>query len=120
MVHHLLRRRAAAIAVAGGLALSGCAAAPSAPQTTPVPLTISISVGGVSPSGQQVSVVGGSDVTLTITAAHDDVVHVHGYELEIPVKKGETVTKTFRADRLGRYEVETHEPAMIIALLDVR
>ena len=61
----------------------------------------------------------GTILRLEITSDHDDEVHVHGYDIEIPVKAGATVTKDITLDQVGRFEIESHEPALTIVQLVV-
>lgn len=76
--------------------------------------------GGKAAAVQRIDVKGGAKVTLTIKSDADDVVHVHGYDLEFPVSAKSPVTKEFVADQLGSYEIETHKSGQIIAQLVVR
>lgn len=104
-------------------ALVGCApGAPASSGSTPVTVAIAIELSGgtVKPNGQTINVAKGATVTLTITSDRDDTVHVHGYDIEVAIAKGGTATRSFTADKVGRYEIESHSPAMIIAMINVR
>ena len=57
---------------------------------------------------------------LTVTSDRDDQVHVHGFDLEIPVSSGETVTKDIVMDKVGRFEVESHSPVLTLLVLQVQ
>ncbi|GAA2108357.1 hypothetical protein GCM10009841_28760 [Microlunatus panaciterrae] len=94
-------------------------AGPSAPANA-VTIDIRLQNGKVSPNGAKINVEQGRTVVLNITSDHDDEVHVHGYDLEIPVKAGASVSRSFVADQLGSVEVESHEPSKIIVILNVR
>lgn len=103
--------------------LAGCApdadletATPSAADT---PIQITLSGGRVSPNGERVNLHFGDRVTLVITSDRDDILHVHGFDTEIPVKAGKKTTATLLADRTGRYEVESHEPPMVVVVLQI-
>lgn len=91
-----------------------------APASGPVTIQIAITDTGVTPSGDSIDVSKGQTVTLSITSTHADVVHVHGFDLEIPVDASAPVTRQFTADKVGRFEIESHNPVSIIARLNVR
>lgn len=135
------------VAVAGLLVLGGCSSgqatgassspAPSVSVTTTPPsgsmtspaasvsekprqeIAITLAKGKADPNGERVSLAKGTTLVLTITADHADEVHVHGYDIEIPVKSGATVTKEILLDQVGRFEVESHEPQFTILQLTV-
>jgi hypothetical protein len=100
---------------------------PPSPSDTPVPMPstnlqvveISLKDGKVTPNGDRLSLKKDTILRLEITSDHDDEVHVHGYDVEIPVKAGATATKTITLDQVGRFEVESHEPALTILQLVV-
>ncbi len=135
-------------ALAAALLLAGCTAAPVAPTAptapsssvgsstaspsaspseTPVPMPsvnvqlveISLKDGKATPNGDRLTVDKGTILRLEITSDHDDEVHVHGYDIEIPVKAGAKVTKDITLDQVGRFEIESHEPALTIVQLVV-
>ncbi len=82
-------------------------------------ITIRLANGKVSPNGDRVPLKIGDRFTLDITSDRDDTVHVHGFDVEIPVSAGGHVTKTLTAKQAGRYEVESHHPALVIVVLQV-
>ena len=47
-------------------------------------------------------------------------VHLHGYDIEKPVKPGKPVRMPFTAKLPGRFELELHEPDALLAVLEVR
>lgn len=93
----------------------------SAPETSAAAQVIEISLKGgkVTPNGDRVTLAKGTVLRLVITSDHDDEVHVHGYDVEIAVKSGKSVTKDITLDQVGRFEVESHEPAFTILQLVV-
>lgn len=117
----------ATLVVAGialALMLSGCGPASSATseaptQAGPTEIRITLSEGGISPNGQRVNLHHGEQFTLEITTDRDDILHVHGFDTEITVKAGERTTKTMRADRIGRYEIESHDPPLVTVVLQI-
>jgi hypothetical protein len=135
-------------ALAAALLLAGCTAAPAAPTAstapsssvgssaaspsasasgTPAPtpsakvqvVEVSLKGGKATPNGDRLTVAKGTILRLGITSDHDDEVHVHGYDIEIPVKAGAKVTKEITLDQVGRFEIESHEPALTIVQLVV-
>lgn len=112
-----MRRILAAIMA---LLLAGCGAPAASTPAEPVTIAIALADGTVSPNGERVDLSLGQTFVLTITADHDDQVHVHGFDTTIDVPAGATVVKELVADRVGRYEVESHNPALIIVVLQIR
>ena len=107
-------RSVAVMLVAATLALTGC----SATSTTST-IAISIADGKVDPSGERVEVTKDQLVTLQVTSDAATTLHVHGYtEFEVP--KGGPTSFEFAADKVGAWEIETHDPAMIVVTLVVR
>jgi hypothetical protein len=45
-------------------------------------------------------------VTINITSDTDGEVHLHGYDISFDTKAGQTVGKTFRADKSGNFDIE--------------
>ena len=93
---------------------------PPASQAQALNLEITLAGGSAEPNGERRDVAVGTTVVITVTSDRDDEVHVHGYDLEIPVKAGRTVTKKFVADQSGSFEIESHEPELLIVQLQVR
>ncbi|MDO4715960.1 MAG: hypothetical protein Q4B08_00150 [Propionibacteriaceae bacterium] len=85
-----------------------------------VDASIELTNGGKAAAVKRIEVSGGATVNLTISSDVAETIHVHGYEVEFEVPAGGSVTKTFVADQLGSYEIETHQKAHIIAQLVVR
>lgn len=105
----------------GLMALAGCGSPAPAVSTSPSPTTVAISLtnGTASPIGQKVDLVKGQSLTLDITSDRTDEVHLHGFDKEISVAPG-TTAETIVADRTGSYEVECHNPAITILILQIR
>jgi hypothetical protein len=83
---------------------------------------VSITVSKGQPEGglKHIKVRKGGTVDLAVTSDIADEVHVHGYDIEKPVKAGGTVTFHFKASMDGVFEVEVHKPtANQIASLEV-
>ena len=45
-------------------------------------------------------------VTIKVTSDTDGELHLHGYDIPIEVKAGETVSHTFTADKTGNFLIE--------------
>ncbi|MGD7788094.1 hypothetical protein ACQCX2_07185 [Propionibacteriaceae bacterium Y1700] len=90
--------------------------------TTEPNLSIEISLAGgkVTPNGQKFDASVGDVLELTITSDHDDAIHIHGIDVEIPIKAGEPVTQQVTLSAPGSYEIESHHPAKTIGVLNVR
>jgi hypothetical protein len=94
---------------------------PSATADTGVRVEVTISEDGVDPRGDRVDVGVGEPVTLVVTSAIADEVHVHSDpEVSIEVQPGETVERTFTIDRPGQVAVESHETGATILQLVVQ
>lgn len=101
------------------LALAGCTAPAAAPPATHE-IAITLADGAVDPSGGKVDVARGDTVVLLVTSDRADTIHVHGYDLEFDIDPGGTARVEFVADNVGRYEIESHDPALLILQLQVR
>ena len=130
-------RAAAAVTLAGGLLLTGCAStssstaepAGSSPPsasgaTTAATLIVDITMTGdtVEPNGQKIDAAVGQQVVLRVTSDIDDEVHAHtggnGFELEVPA--GQPTTGTFTLDSPGSFEVESHHREKVLVIFNVR
>lgn len=101
----------------GSLALVGCSSSTTA---GPVEVAIEVRNGRTTPSGERISVTKGAQVTVTVRTDADVVVHVHGYDKEVHATPAKPASVSFTADLVGSFEIETHEPALVAAILVVR
>ena len=95
----------------------------SSTTTTPAIRTLAIEVTGneVSPEPAQVDLAVGETLSLVITADAGSEVHVHGFgEIEEPVTPGVPVTIELTGDTPGLYEVELHDPDLLLLQVAVR
>ena len=92
--------------------------------STPSPsirtIAIELANGKVSPNGARVNLSKGERFVLDITSDRDDKVHVPGFDKEVDVAAGKRAKLELVADRTGRYEVESHDPALLIVVLQIR
>ena len=83
-------------------------------------VNVSVRDGKVAPKPHRVDVKLGANVRLQVTSDVDDVLHVHGYDVEEPLDAGHTTTVELTADQPGVFEVETHETELELLQLAVR
>lgn len=84
--------------------------------------TITIQVRGrtVTPAPAVVDLARGQMLRLVVTCDHDDELHAHGFQAETALRAGEPATIELTGDQPGRYEVETHDPALRLLVVQVR
>ena len=123
-----LAARALALAVLG-LPCSACGGTASTPSGGAGAATASgcgvsqeISVSGskVTPPPSTLDVKVGCEVRLTVTADRSTEVHVHVVDIEKPITAGTPLTLTFTPTQQGVYEVELHDPDLLLVKLAVR
>ncbi|MDP9143002.1 MAG: hypothetical protein M3O62_19700 [Pseudomonadota bacterium] len=61
----------------------------------------------------------GDEVELSITTSEDDELHLHGYDLALPLRAGEPGTLRFVAEHAGRFELELHHAHAELGVLEV-
>ena len=97
------------LALLGAAALAACIGGPPACDALPAEIELTLTADTLTPSNP--AVCRGSDVMLTITAEVDGVLHVHGYDAEVPatpVVRGEVLELSFAAGRSGQFPIELH------------
>ena len=103
---------------------SSSAGRPSGTTDTPVApaRTVTIGVTGtrVSPAPTVVEVGVDQTLRLVVTINHDDTLHAHGFDVETDLTAGRPETIDLRGAEPGRYEVETHHPALALLVVQVR
>jgi len=137
--------RAAALVAAAALALAGCASSGGDQDRTPSPQTATVAPGatsagtaGGSPTGDvrtvevtitgqqvdpppaQVDLAVGETLRLVVTSDRDSEVHAHGFEVEAPVPAGVPTTVELTGSAPGVYEVELHDPDLLLLQVAVR
>jgi plastocyanin len=113
-----------------GLVLAGCGGAASSASAVPassaspggcqVARQITVTGSKVSPPPSTLDVKAGCEVKLTVTADRTSEVHVHVVDLEKPITAGQPVTIDFTPTQQGVYEVELHDPDLLLVKLAVR
>ena len=83
--------------------------------------TITLSVTGTTMSPNNPSASLNDTVTMTITADRAEEIHLHGYDLpfEIP-GPGQSVTKTFKADKSGGFDMEIEATSQPLGTFTVK
>lgn len=85
-----------------------------------VSFTVTITGDTVSPTLQRVNVQRGQVVRLEVRSDRENTIHIHGYDLERPVKPDQPAVFVFTADQTGLFEVEAHHPTVQLLQLLVR
>jgi len=113
-------RTADSSTITSGSPSAGIASGEPNPAAPVVVVNVSVRDGKVAPKPHRVDVKLGANVRLQVTSDEDDVLHVHGYEVEEPLEAGHTTTVELTADQPGVFEVETHESELLLLQLAVR
>ena len=61
----------------------------------------------------------GDDVVLNVLSDRDDELHLHGYDLSMDLKAGQSARLSFRAEHSGRFEAELHRSHLQLGTLEV-
>jgi plastocyanin len=120
--HRLMRAALPVALVTAGFLLSACAGGSSSGGSAGGTdlIKVSVSNGEVHPADHREDVSVGDTVKLTVSSDRDDMVHVHGVNIEKPVSAGGSVTITFKVTDPGIYEVETHESDLTLLQIEAR
>jgi hypothetical protein len=109
----------------GNTATTGTAtpgSSPGSPAANSCGTGLQITVKGstVTPPPGTTDVRAGCRVDLTITADRTSEVHVHVVDLEKPITAGRPLHLSFTPAQQGVYEVELHDPDLLLVKLAVR
>jgi hypothetical protein len=99
---------------------TSAAASPSPAPSVDKEVVFTVTKRKASPPTSRVEVAKGAAVRITVTSDEPDELHVHGYDLELPLAAGAPGSITLRADRTGLFEVETHKSHLVLFQLVVR
>ena len=93
----------------------------SSPSPTETAKVIDVTMKGskVTPAPDKVKVDKGEKVVINITRDSDGEVHVHDYGVSKQAKAGVPVELAFTADKVGVFEVEAHDPDVLLLQLQV-
>jgi hypothetical protein len=99
----------AVLALLGATVLAGCYGGPPACEARRAEIDLTLTAETLTPS--EPAVCRGSDVTLRVAPEVDGVLHIHGYDAEVPatpVTQGEVIELAFTAERSGQFPIELH------------
>ena len=82
-------------------------------------VTIDLKVTGSTMTPENPTARANDSVTLTITADRDEEIHLHGYDIAFECRAGQPLTKTFRADKTGAFDIEIEDPPTPLGKLTV-
>jgi hypothetical protein len=99
---------------------SGTGAGAASSSSCGTGLQITVKGSTVTPPPGTTDVKAGCEVDLTITADRTSVVHVHVVDLEKPITAGQPLRISFTPAQQGVYEVELHDPDLLLVKLAVR
>jgi hypothetical protein len=108
------------LAGCGGTAASSVPGSSDSASGCGVGAKITVTGSKVSPPPSTLDVKAGCEVRLVVTADRTSEVHVHVVELEKPITAGQPATIVFTPSQQGVYEVELHDPDLLLVKLAVR
>jgi hypothetical protein len=103
-----------------GTASAGSSAGSPSANSCGTGLQITVKGSSVTPPPGTTDVRAGCRVDLTITADRTSEVHVHVIDLEKPITAGQPLQISFTPTQQGVYEVELHDPDLLLVKLAVR
>ena len=104
-------RRSTGVALAVGVVfiLAGCIGGSASCAALPTEIELTLRADSLTPSDP--AVCRDRDVTLAVASEVDGVLHIHGYDEDVPattVTAGETTDLAFTARRSGQFPIELH------------
>jgi hypothetical protein len=114
----MTRTVTAPLALVAALAVLAVPQSPAAPKPTVVKISVvkGRPVGGI----KRPTVRRGTVVRFVVVADRGESVHLHGYDVEKPVRPGKPAVLQVAAKIPGRFELELHAPDSLLARLTVR
>ncbi|MGH2418307.1 MAG: hypothetical protein ACRDFY_08245 [Candidatus Limnocylindria bacterium] len=103
------RLRISLLASACAVVLAACIGGGADCGSLPTDIELTLTAQALTPSS--IAVCRGDDVTLTVDVEVSGVLHIHGYDAEVPatnVTEGEVLELGFSADRSGQFPIELH------------
>lgn len=79
--------------------------------------TLTVADGKMTP--EKIDAKQGDTLNLTVVNDKEGEVHLHGYDIHFEGKPGEHVTKSFKADKTGSFEIELEATSTHLGELDV-
>jgi hypothetical protein len=115
-------RTATSTPLAGGTSTPASTPTRSTPTPTGCVTELQITVKGtrVTPAPGTTAVDAGCEVRLTVTSDRPNELHVHVADLEKAITPGTPLTVAFTPEQAGVYEIELHDPELLLVKLAVR
>lgn len=98
---------------------TGTAAASASPSDSVPTYTITVTGKKVSPAPATVQITANTKVRLVVTSDVANELHLHGVDVEKPLPAGTATTVEVSYPTPGTYEVETHEPSLLLLRFQV-
>jgi hypothetical protein len=114
-----MRSIAAFLLTTSALAVGAAPAMASRTVVKPTVLTIVVGKHGVAGGPKKLTVKKGTRVVLVVRSVIKDGVHLHGYDIERPVKNG-VARIVFTAKLTGVFEIELESRGLLIGRLTVK
>jgi hypothetical protein len=104
---------------------SATVTAAAAPTESPSPaggpsFAVAYAAGEISGDTGRLRVPAGSNVLITVTSDTADEIHLHGYDVSVPVAPGAPATVEFTADIPGVFELELEQLGRQLAAIQVQ
>ncbi len=90
-----------------------------APAFTPAEIRIELRDGQRVEGPETVRVRQGDAVRIAVHSDRADELHLHGYDLHLPLPPGQTVYLSLVAEHAGRFEYELHRAHRVVGVLEV-
>jgi hypothetical protein len=82
--------------------------------------SVDVNVSGTTMTPDRINVRQNDQVTMNVTADRKEEIHIHGYDIAFEVgAAGDTVQRTFKADRTGTFEIEIEDTGIPLGELVV-
>lgn len=82
--------------------------------------TFTVAGGQLSSGPQVLRVTQGASVLIRVRSDRADELHLHGYDLELPLRAAEPGVLAFTADKAGRFDLELHHAHLELGALEVQ
>ncbi len=83
------------------------------------PKTIDLTVTGTTMQPDNPTAKQNDMLTINVKTDKEEEIHLHGYDIKFAGKPGQTVTKTFKADKTGNFEIEIEDTSQHLGELVV-
>jgi len=80
---------------------------------------VTLTVAGDKMTPDKIDAKQGDTLNVTMVSDKDGEVHLHGYDVHFEGRAGEKVTKSFKADKTGSFEIEEEASSTHLGELDV-